>query len=221
MSSSTFQVKTLSELVRDKYGKKYMKHFEMNITNYMRYHSCGYKPNMHNYFDFDTFDINTNEGYANIDAFIRTKNVLYLILCLNSLRKEYELQHNAKHHISNFGRRSNAKHKLKTTIFKLIDDIRREYYFDCILLRYTVLIVLATICDYEDVDKYVDKGHIHMDTFTMNIVYEFCEEVDETIILMKVGMNNLRKHIAKHSTEQDDFYMSDIELSSTYSDSVE
>ncbi len=215
MTSSTFQVKTLSELVRDKYGKKYMKHFEMNITNYMRYHSCGYKPNMHNYLDFDTFDIKPHEGYAHIDEYISSENVLYLILCLNSLRKHYM----TKRRVHIFGRRVDAKHKLKDIIFKLIDDIQSKHYFNCVLLQYTVLIMLASLCPSEDTDKYLTKDvHIHMDAFTKCILNEFCDDVDEIIILMKVGMNNLRKRIYNYSAEYIEVHMSDIELTPTNSD---
>ena len=204
--SNTFQVKTLSELVRNKYGKKYMKHFEADIVRYVCYHSCGYKPNMHNYFDFDTFDIDDNIAFDYIDVFIRTKNVLYLILCLNSLRKRYVFMTNTHAYNPQLGEPLTAKCKLITTIFKLICDLHREYYFECMLLKYTVFIMLATLHDDYDIREYAEFDLFDnfrlIDEFTTKVLRKYCKNIDETLMLMKIGINNLRKYIFDYDTMQ-------------------
>ncbi len=224
MTSSTFQVKTLTELVRDKYGKRYMKYFEADIVRYVCYHSCGYKPNMHNYLDFDTFDIDCNVAVSHIDEYISSENILYLILCLNSLRKEYECITDADMHDHQLCEPLTSKHELSNTILELIGKLHCKSFVNCIMLYYTVLTMLAKLHDDYDVSTYttpyIFDDFKTIDKFTTKILRKYCKNIDEIIVLLKVGINNLRKHVFAcnmHNKGNNNIELLELDAPSIYS----
>ncbi len=194
--TNEFEFKTLSELIDSKHIRLHT--FERMMVRYLCYHGHDYKKHQHIQFDLELFDIHEKYVFDRIDYILHVENILYVILCLNSLLKIYMLSTRIKDDCEfEYSRQFRTKEDISTFILNILDDIQRNQYLNCLMLRYTCLIVIATLCKHHNVQKYINNDiEVDMDMFTRSVL-RYCENVSESEMLLIQGVHNIQKTYCK------------------------